>query len=141
MKEITKAPVRVTVDTNIFISALLGSKNCRKIYELFVHSKIDLILSPQLFAELNETLTQSKLRQYFKKEDIEKLNKLLETDAEWVFPKEKISICRDSKDNIILECACAGKVDFIVTGDKDLLSLKKFRKTLIISPRQFLKLF
>ena len=52
----------------------------------------------------------------------------------------KTSLCRDRKDNIVLECAAAVKADFIVTGDKDLLCLKIFRKTRIVPPKKFLEI-
>ncbi len=140
MRKPTKTPVRVTIDTNIFISILLGSKNCCKIFELFIDSTIDVIISFQLFAELNEVIREAKFKQLFKSEDIKKLNDLLNEDAEWVFSNKKIGICRDIKDNMVLECAVAGKSDFIITGDKDLLTLKSFKKTRIITPHQFLKI-
>ena len=62
-----------------------------------------------------------------------------------VNPKVRLSICHDSKDNMILECCLAAKADFLVTGDKDLLStskreLKKHRlgKLKMLTPEQFL---
>jgi len=47
-------------------------------------------------------------------------------------------ICRDPKDNFILECAVISDADLIITGDKDLLSLESFGATEIITPRQYL---
>jgi predicted nucleic acid-binding protein len=48
-------------------------------------------------------------------------------------------VCRDKHDDIVLATALAGKADFIVTGDDDLLALKKFRGIRILSPRNFLE--
>lgn len=47
-------------------------------------------------------------------------------------------VCRDPKDDFILECASIGNADCIVTGDKDLLSLKTYRDIEILTPRQYL---
>ena len=47
-------------------------------------------------------------------------------------------ICRDPKDDFILECAETGNADLIVTGEKDLLSLGRFGATEILTPRQYL---
>jgi uncharacterized protein len=47
-------------------------------------------------------------------------------------------VCRDPKDDFILECAETGKADLIVTGDKDLLSLKTYETIKILTPRQYL---
>ena len=49
-------------------------------------------------------------------------------------------VCRDKNDDMVLATALAGKADVIVTGDDDLLVLKKFRNICILSPRQFLEL-
>ena len=75
------------------------------------------------------------------KEEIDELTEHISRKAQKVESTAKIDICRDPKDNIVLECAAAGKADFIVTGDKDLLALKSFRKIRIITPRKFLEIF
>ena len=49
-------------------------------------------------------------------------------------------VCRDKSDDVVLAAGLAGKADVIVTGDDDLLVLKKFRGIRILSPRQFLEL-
>ena len=49
------------------------------------------------------------------------------------------NICRDPKDNMFLNCALAGKADFIISGDDDLLALKKVSEIEIIKPVHFLK--
>ena len=55
-----------------------------------------------------------------------------------VEPKEKINIVKDDlKDNIFIEIAVAGNVDYIVSQDKHLLKLKKFRGIKIITPEEF----
>ena len=51
----------------------------------------------------------------------------------------EITICRDSKDNFLLALAKDAGADFLITGDKDLLSLKTFGNTKIISLNEFVK--
>lgn len=51
------------------------------------------------------------------------------------------NLCRDPKDNIFLDTAHFGKANLLVTGDKDLLVLKKYKKIPIISPAEFIKSF
>lgn len=129
----------VIVDTNIFVSALIGSKNCRKIYELLKHDKFGLVITDDLLHEITKVLGRTKLG--LNKKEINDVIWHIRRKSQKVIPKEKISICRDPKDNVVLECAGAIKVNCIVSGDKDLLELKHFRNISIISPRKFLKLF
>lgn len=51
---------------------------------------------------------------------------------------EKVTACRDPKDNIYLELAVCGKADLIISGDEDLLTMKHFKGTSIIPPAAFL---
>ncbi len=128
---------RNSVDTNVFVSMLLGSKNCLRIYEVFVKGKIDLVISDELFNEISNVLKRDAFSKIVSAQDLKELKDLLNSDAEWVKLKHCHTSCRDPKDNIILETALSGKVDFIVTGDKDLLDLKQFHKIPIVTPKQF----
>ena len=58
--------------------------------------------------------------------------------GEFIELAEKITVCRDPKDNKFLELAVAGNADCLITGDKDLLILNPFRGIKIISPSDFL---
>ena len=49
---------------------------------------------------------------------------LLLSKAKFVTVSRKITLCRDPNDDKFLECAVAGKADFVVSADNDLLSLK-----------------
>lgn len=66
------------------------------------------------------------------------INKL-QAGAIKIIPSRKVNICRDKKDNQVLDLCVVGKADYLVTGDKDLLVLKKFKKTKIVSPREFIE--
>ncbi|SPD75871.1 conserved hypothetical protein [uncultured Desulfobacterium sp.] len=57
-----------------------------------------------------------------------------------VFPKEKLFVCRDPQDNIVLECCLQAEADILITGDKDLLEIKNLPFRLnILTPRMYLK--
>ncbi len=58
--------------------------------------------------------------------------------AELVVPRKKLAVLDDEPDNRILECAGTGHADVIVTGDRAMLNLKKYREIRIASLRQFL---
>jgi predicted nucleic acid-binding protein len=55
-----------------------------------------------------------------------------------VTPQAVIQACRDPDDNRVLECAVEGHAQYIVTGDRDLLKMEKFRGCEILSPADFL---
>ncbi|MBZ0157117.1 MAG: putative toxin-antitoxin system toxin component, PIN family [Alphaproteobacteria bacterium] len=62
------------------------------------------------------------------------------TKAVLVYPTKKLMLCRDHKDNMVLECCIAAKVDFLITGDKDLLDMEPLPFALrILAPRAFLR--
>lgn len=126
------------VDTNVFISALSGSKTCKQIIDLFRADAFELVISTDLILEISNVLARPKFD--FDQSNVEKILRFVKHRAIKVFPAEKVSVCCDPKDNPVLECALAGSVDFIVTGDKDLLTLNSFRKIPIITPRKFLEI-
>ena len=67
---------------------------------------------------------------------------IVEATKDNVQPTEPLSgVCRDKDDDIVLACALEAAVDYLVTGDKDLLILKKFRGIRIVTPRDFELLF
>jgi predicted nucleic acid-binding protein len=54
-----------------------------------------------------------------------------------VSPSQKVSACRDEKDNFLLEAAVEGKADYLIRGDEDLLVLNPFHNTRIVRPKDF----
>jgi putative PIN family toxin of toxin-antitoxin system len=128
--------VRVVLDTNVFIAAVVADGLCRDLVRvrLLPHT---LIISEPLLHEL-----RTVLRAKFAVDPVElPLLAQLNEEAEIVTPAElRGGVCCDEDDDVVLATALAGKADVIVTGDEDLLVLKKFRGIEILSPRQFLKL-
>ena len=129
---------RIVIDANVFVSVVLGGQITGKICELLISGDLKLVYSRSLFDELKFVLSRKEFE--FNQPQIDRILTFIETNGELVFPAEKVSVCRDPKDNPILECAVSGRVDFIVTGDKDLLTLKSFRKIPIVTPRKFLEI-
>jgi putative PIN family toxin of toxin-antitoxin system len=128
--------VRVVLDTNVFVASIVADGLCRDLVRMRVRPHT-IITSEPLCAELRRTL-----RVKFKA-DPDKLPLLsaLREHAEIVAPAPLGErVCRDKDDDVVLATAPAGRADIIVTGDDDLLALKKFRGIRILSPRQFLEL-
>lgn len=128
--------LRVVVDTNVFISGLLWGGNPGKILNLWLWGKFNLLMSPYLCFEILDVYQKFDNPS----QDTEKLRLYLETKTIKIIPKKKVRVCRDPKDNQILTLCWVGQADFLITGDKDLLSLKEFKNTKIVKPKEFLKI-
>lgn len=129
---------KATLDTNILISALGWKGNPKKVFDKIVEGEIELVISDEQFSELSETLNHPKFQ--FTEEQKSRFKSLILETATFVKPVEKIDVIKqDPDDNMILEAAVAGTVDYIVTGDPDLLDLKEFRGIKIIKAKEFLE--
>ena len=131
--------MRVVVDTNVFVAALLQGNTPRKVYDAFLDGDFVPVFSPQLIQEIVQVLARPELRALMQRSEVSRLLALIKRDGFWIRPKQRIRVCRDPKDNILLECALAGRADYIVTGDQDLLILHPFRGIAILKPREFLR--
>ena len=127
--------MRVVLDTNVVIAAVISEGLCRDLVRVRVLPHT-IITSEWLLRELRTTL-----RDKFAVDPAElPLLAQVHKEAEIVMPtqfRERVS--RHEDDDVVLATALAGKADVIVTGDEDLLVLKKFRAIRILSTRQFLE--
>ena len=129
---------KATLDTNILISALGWIGNPKQVFDKIVDGEVKLVISDEQFNELSRTLEYPKFQ--FTKDQKDRFKSLILGIATFVKPIERIDVIKeDPDDNMILECAVAGKADYIVTGDPDLLELKEFRGVRIVTAREFLK--
>lgn len=126
--------LRVVVDTNVFVSAFIWGGTPKKVITKWLKGEFILLVSPFLLTEIVLVLE----RFGFSKKDLQKLRHILEGQSLKFVPKRKVTLCRDKKDNQILDLCLTGKADYLVTGDKDLLAVKKFQKTKIVSAKEFL---
>jgi predicted nucleic acid-binding protein len=110
-----KRKSKIIIDTNLWISFLL-TNHYSKLDSLFINGHVKLLFSQELLEEFIAVTQRPKLE-----------------------VKENVDICRDPKDNFLLALAQASKATHLLTGDKDLLSLKIFGKTKILTLSSFLK--
>lgn len=130
---------KVVFDTNVYISAFL-TKNGRAedAYLLAVRKQFQLYTSVPIITEM-----ASKFRVKFLWDDeaIKKAVRHVSSVATVVRPMVRLGILHDEPDNRILECAKAAEADFVVTGDKHLLSLKEIEGCRIVTIAEFLRGF
>jgi len=132
--------MKAVFDTNVLIAAFATEGICSKLLMRGRKRQFDLAICPFILKEF-ERIIVKKLRAS-KQEIEEALSLISEATCLTVNPKQDVSgICRDTDDNNILACAVEAKADYIVTGDADLLELKKFRGIPIVTPREFESLF
>jgi len=130
--------VKVVLDTNVFISGVFFGGPPRKILEAWRDDKIQLLLSPAILEEYQRVL--GDLSVTFPGMEVEALLEFLILHSEIVVPLPLHPVIHaDPSDNKFLECAVSGKATCIVSGDKHLLRLVKFREIPILKPREYLE--
>lgn len=129
---------RYVFDANVVISALLfeNSTSGRAFYAALDAGEI--VVSLPLLAELSEVLARPKFNRYLMLEERERFLEALIREATLVEVTETIQLCRDPKDDMVLELAVSGAAACIVSGDRDLLTLSPFRNIPILPPHEFL---
>lgn len=130
----------IIIDSNIWISFMIG-KTILKLKERVAEGKIEVIITDRLLEEIKEVAPRKRFQKYFQDTDVQAFLKYLESISSNIKIKSEVNLCRDEKDNYLLALAKDCKADYIVTGDKDLLTLEKFGKTLIIRFGIFNELF
>ena len=134
--------MRLVIDTNVLISALQsGTSLPAHLIVLWREGRFDLLTSVDQLDELVRVTRYSKIRERLPPALAGRLINELRDIATVVQKLRAITASPDPDDNVLLAMAQAGAADFLVTGDKrDLLSLKRFAGTKIITVREFLTL-
>lgn len=128
---------RVVLDTNVFVSAVLGGA-LGELIDGWRAGKFTLVVSDEIVREYFEVLRRPNFG--LSTEDVEAIVKYVFRMGEFVTVNEKIDIIQvDPKDNIFLEAAIAGNADCIISGDGHLLEQKEFRGIPILTARQYLE--
>jgi len=128
---------RIIIDTNLWISFLL-TKNFSGLDKIFSDSNLIILFSGELLDEFIEVAGRPKFKKYFTATDLHELLIRIREHGEFIILKSSVKICRDPKDNFLLSLSKDGKASHLITGDKDLLDLKIFGRTHIISIKNYL---
>ena len=130
--------LKVTADTNTLISAVISKGNEFELLNLAHKGKIEIVLSPPILKEFRNVISRAKFG--FSEEQIDNAFKQLLNITTIVVPSIKLDIIKeDTSDNKILECAEAGRADYIVSGDRHLLNLGKYKNIKIVRTSDILK--
>lgn len=130
--------VRVVVDTNVLVSALMSSGKSRTLIVKMLKAHT-LVLSSQMLAELADVLARDKFK--ISNSQIDRYLAFMVSACEIVKdqPRFKVVI-EDPDDDVVLNVAYEGKAVYLVTGDKHLLARNRFKRTKIVTVNQMLEM-
>ncbi len=131
--------MRVVLDTNVYISAILFGGKCEEILKLANQELFEIVISKKIIDEIKSVL---KEKFYWPDKQIAEAIKYIKEIASIVNTEISLSLVKeDPSDNKIIECAVVSKATYIVTGDRrHLLSIKEYEGIKIVSPMEFLRL-
>ncbi|MCU0572454.1 MAG: putative toxin-antitoxin system toxin component, PIN family [Syntrophobacteraceae bacterium] len=131
--------IKVVLDTNVLVSALLKSDSIPDLLvSLILEKRALLCLTDSIVLEYEEVLAREKFKK-LNRQKVAELIARLRSAALWVEPRIRLNAARhDPEDNKFLECALEAQADFLITGNIKHFPPKRFKKTLIVSPAEFL---
>ena len=134
-------PVRIIIDTNLWISFLIGLKSSPAVRNILTDGTVSIVMTDILQQEIMTVASRPKFAQYFAPEACDRLLAFLRARSK-DYPLGDIpQRCRDPKDDYLLELARIADVDILVTGDKDLTDLLQFGRCQIMTLAEFKKRF
>ena len=132
-----KKPDLIIVDTNLWLSFLI-KRTYSQLDRILVSGQAKLVFSEELLAEFIEVAKRPKFKKYISTTDVSELLNSINQYALFFEVLDIEEICRDPKDDFILALAKVSKANYILTGDNDLLVLKKIGKTNITTITSYL---
>ena len=130
--------IKAVLDTNVVISAVIFGGKPRKVLNLAIEGKISLFFSEPMLEEIREILGGRKFR--FTSPQLLAVERELEAISDTVYPDRRIKIVKDDPDDdVFIECALAADADYIVSGDKHLLDLKRYGNIKIVNAAEFIE--
>lgn len=135
--------LRALLDTNQLVSSLLSTRGLqRQLIDAWRARAFVLLAAPGQIEEVAEVLSRPKIARKYRiaSRDRQAFLELVRTEAVPLPHERGPGICRDRDDDYLLGCAAAGRADYLVTGDDDLLSVRQWGGVTIVDARTFLAL-
>jgi putative PIN family toxin of toxin-antitoxin system len=133
--------MRVVLDTNTILSALFWSGLPGKVYQQARTAKYTLLTSSPLLMELELVLQRPKFQKHLDTKGVT-LDDVIQDHRRIALQVKPQAVpqdaIRDRKDRIVLGCALGGEADYIVSGDKDVLSLGRYEGISIVTSADFI---
>lgn len=130
--------IRVVIDTNILVSALLQPEGLpAAVLMLALSGEVQLFVSDAVFAEYDEVIRRPRFKR--SPDVIESTLQSIRKLGHWVKPGVHVEECTDPDDNVFLECAQAAEADYLVTGNRRDFP-ERWKKTKVIGARELIEL-
>jgi putative PIN family toxin of toxin-antitoxin system len=126
--------MRIVLDTNVVVAAFATRGLCAEIFEVCL-TEHTLVTSGCILSEVQEKLLTKLHLPHKTTGDI--LEYLRSSSELCEIKSVDISVCRDKDDDKIIGTALDGNAEFIITGDNDLLILRKYEGIKIVTPREY----
>jgi uncharacterized protein len=127
----------VVIDKNVVLSAILFGGKPKQVLEKALSGSIQLAISEYLVNELQGVLQRPKFE--LSAQLVQTIVSEYASISSWIEPSEHFNVVVDDpSDNHFIDCAVAAKADYLITGDKHLLSLSTFRMIKIVSVDNFI---
>jgi len=135
--------ITAVIDTNVFVSALIAGGTPFAAIETTRQGESRLLVTTEIVTEMERVLQRPKFAPYFQKRETQPIMFIhnYTSFARYVTPV-KVTDCpiKDEKNLMFIECAVGGEADYIVSGDKHLLTLGAYQGIKIVTPAQFLEI-
>ncbi|MBS3772081.1 MAG: putative toxin-antitoxin system toxin component, PIN family [Bacteroidales bacterium] len=126
---------KVILDTNLWISFLI--KHDYSFLDKYIEKgKVKLIFYEELIQEFLTVATRPKFQKFFTDDDIQNIIQTFDQYGILIKVTTEVNICRDFKDNFLLNLAIDSNADYLVTGDEDLLEINNIQETKILTIRE-----
>ncbi len=130
--------MRVVLDTNVFILGVFFTGPPHRILSAWRDGRLSLVASAEILDEYRRV--GRELASQYKEIDLEPFLALVVIAGEIVIaPPLPERVCDDGDDDTFIACACAGRCEIIVSGDKALQRVSGYRGIQVMSPRQFVE--
>lgn len=134
--------MRAVIDTNVLVSAvILPTSRIGAVILNMGMGAFTPLYCVEMLEELTNVLARPRIRKKYgiSSQYIRNVLDLILLRGQLIEPSERVTVCRDPKDDIFLSVALAGAADVLVSGDEDLLALHPFHGIRIIGPSAFLR--
>ena len=133
--------MRAVFDTNVLISAIITTGKPKELFQHAIKGHIQLVISKSILKEFSQISKDPRVRKYASEDDVIAFLKIIDKVTKITKVKSQFNAVKeDPDDDMVVRTAFDGKADYIVSGDKHLLSLGAYRGIRIINVDEMLTL-